>query len=301
MAEQQGATLKNRLEELISNINSCTTVAGVGEMEDLYTKKKKELGENITPMMDIRVRDAIAGRRGELERYEEEAAEAAKEKKAAEEQKKLDADSSKIAATLDEHGVWHSKYEDFWKRKVNINETSIDTAVVTFARMNPPTKAHAMIGSHIQEIADATGGHGIVFLSQTQDPKRNPLTVEQKVEFVDKMMPERVEINTTQINLFSMVESLANRGFTTIYALVGADRIDEFARCGKYFLAKGGQSFEVVSTGEREGTGMRGVSSTAMREAIDEDSWEMFEELTSLERADAELLYDTLSEQMGYL
>ena len=55
----------------------------------------------------------------------------------------------------------------------------------TFGRFNPPTTGHEKL---IKALA-AQGGTIMVFPSQTQDPKKNPLPFPKKVAYMRKMFP----------------------------------------------------------------------------------------------------------------
>lgn len=285
-------SLKERIGELISNIAGCTTCDGVKEMEAMYSGKKKEMGDEITPMMDIMVRDAIAGRRTEIETAEAEAA----EKKAEAEQKKKDA---KAIKKMDEYkDVKMTTYEDFLAESAG-GDVSIHKAVFTFARMNPPTIAHAQLMEQMAVVAESTGSMPMVYLSHTQDEKRNPLSYDQKRYFVESIAPETVQVVESDVrNLFDLLEHLSNKGFTELYAVVGNDRIDEFQRAGRYFLNHvNGHSFTVVNSGDRE---VSDISSTNLRDLVEVGDFPCFwSKSTHLELDAATSLYESVEAGMG--
>ncbi len=60
-----------------------------------------------------------------------------------------------------------------------------------FGRMNPPTIGHARL---LNTTARAgAGGDYYIFLSHTQDSKKNPLDYNSKVDFVKSMYPQHAE------------------------------------------------------------------------------------------------------------
>lgn len=70
------------------------------------------------------------------------------------------------------------------------------TAHFTFGRMNPPTSGHEKLLDKLAQVAGKQPYY--VFLSQTQDKKKNPLDYSAKVKHVRKMFPRharRVLIN----------------------------------------------------------------------------------------------------------
>ena len=82
-----------------------------------------------------------------------------------------------------------------------------------------------------------------VYLSHSQDPKKNPLTYKQKVTHVRKMFPQHsrnVILDTKVKNVMDIASFLHTKGFEKITMVVGADRITEFKTLlSKYNGVKG--------------------------------------------------------------
>jgi cytidyltransferase-like protein len=56
--------------------------------------------------------------------------------------------------------------------------------IVAFVgRLNPPHSGHLGAIKNVKKTADEIGGQGIVFLTATQDPEKNPLSFEQKLKY----------------------------------------------------------------------------------------------------------------------
>lgn len=284
--------VKERVTELISNVQSCTTTTGVDELEKLYKKKLKELGNDITPMMDIMVRDAIVGKRSDLEAL-------------AAEGEIPEVDAPKKVAPKDQLKEQKVDIVDFCNlmaMDIQIDEQSTSTAVFTLGRMNPPTKAHLMLMQRLSEVADKVGGLGQLWLSHTEDNNRNPLPYGSKVRYVKNILPENVAMcASNERNLFSIVESLAQR-FDHIYAVVGADRVDEFKRAGRYFMREGGASFTVVNVGERmlmEDT-IQGMSSTKARLCVEQDNYAGFSKIVATTGKDTEEMFEEIQGRLSW-
>ena len=65
-----------------------------------------------------------------------------------------------------------------------------DTVVIAFGRMNPPTIGHGvLVDKVLSEASKRNAGH-FIFASVSQDPKKNPLTHKQKVEYLKKFFPK---------------------------------------------------------------------------------------------------------------
>tara|TARA_R110000868_G_scaffold85896_1_gene241275 strand:- start:4544 stop:5683 length:1140 start_codon:yes stop_codon:yes gene_type:complete len=145
----------------------------------------------------------------------------------------------------------------------------------TFGRMNPPTVGH---GKLIKALSTKAGKNPYkIYMSQSQDPKKNPLTYEQKVKHVRKMFPKqgRSVIKNKKIrNVFEIATSLYDQGFNRITMVVGSDRVNEFetllnkyngkkARHGFYVFEK----INVASAGARDpdAEGVEGMSASKQR------------------------------------
>jgi nicotinic acid mononucleotide adenylyltransferase len=149
-----------------------------------------------------------------------------------------------------------------------------DTAVVTFGRMNPPTLGHLAIINKVAEIAKALDATGRVYLSQSQDPKTNPLSERDKYRYISAVAPEGVEIvrNKTFKSLdtglvrsvkhpFDMLTQLAQEGFKIVYFVVGENREGHYNRMYDWAKQVGLRDFEIVNVGELA----RGVHASDLR------------------------------------
>ena len=61
------------------------------------------------------------------------------------------------------------------------------TAVFTFGRMNPPTIGHEKLLNKVKDVAGRNSGDWFVYLSSTQDAKKNPLPFQRKFYYARKM------------------------------------------------------------------------------------------------------------------
>ena len=65
-------------------------------------------------------------------------------------------------------------------------ESSSKHIAFCFGRMNPPTIGHEQVLSTVARV----GGDHKIFLSQTQDKKKNPLDYATKIKFLKLMFPK---------------------------------------------------------------------------------------------------------------
>ena len=153
----------------------------------------------------------------------------------------------------------------------------------TFGRFNPPTTGHEKL---IKALA-AQGGTIMVFPSQTQDPKKNPLPFPKKVAYMRKMFPRYAKniIVSKARQVFEISNILYDQGYTDVTMVVGSDRVKEFETLlNKYNGKKGTHGFydfnsiKVVSAGDRDpdADDVSGMSASKMRAAAGENDYDSF-------------------------
>lgn len=181
----------------------------------------------------------------------------------------------------------------------------------TFGRMNPPTVGH---GKLLDKLASVAGKSPYkVFLSQSQDPKKNPLSYSDKIKSVRKMFPKHarnVMINKNVRTAIEAVVELYNQGFRQVVMVVGSDRVVEFdtllnkyngkeARHGFYNF----KSIKVVSAGARDpdAEGVEGMSASKQRDnAYNNDFVSFGQGLPStMSNKDARKLFNDVRKGMG--
>ena len=146
----------------------------------------------------------------------------------------------------------------------------------TFGRMNPPTIGH---GKVMDVLAKKSGKSDYkVYVSQSQNAKKDPLSYTDKVKHVRKMFPKharQVMMDKDVKSVFDIAVKLYDQGYTKINMVVGADRVREFdVLLNKYNGTKARHGFynfkkiNIVSAGERDpdATGVEGMSASKQRE-----------------------------------
>jgi len=181
----------------------------------------------------------------------------------------------------------------------------------TFGRMNPPTIGH---GKLMNVLSTKAGRNPYkVYLSQSSDPKKNPLDYTSKIKHVRKMFPKHgrsVILNKKIKNVFDIAVSLYDQGFNRITMVVGADRITEFetllnkyngtkARHGFYVFEK----INVVSAGDRDpdAEGVEGMSASKQRANASANDFTTFSQgvPSSMNNRDAKKLFNDIRVGMG--
>ena len=181
----------------------------------------------------------------------------------------------------------------------------------TFGRMNPPTVGH---GKVMDTLALKSGKSDYkIFMSQSSDSKKNPLTYEQKVKHTRKMFPKHarnVMVDKSVKTAINAMVTLYDQGYKSVTMVVGADRITEFevllnkyngqkARHGFYNF----KSIKVVSAGKRDpdSAGVEGMSASKQRENAQKNDFVAFSQGTpkSVSDKDARTLFNDVRKGMG--
>ena len=153
-----------------------------------------------------------------------------------------------------------------------------------FGRFNPSTIGHEVL---IDKAKSVGGKNYRIYISQSQDRKKNPLDYSTKLHYMRKMFPthKRHIINSPARTAIDVAVELSNEGFTDIIFIAGSDRVTEFdALLNKYngVKAKHGEykfdSIKVISAGERDpdADGASGMSASKMRAAAEDDDFDKF-------------------------
>ena len=181
----------------------------------------------------------------------------------------------------------------------------------TFGRMNPPTIGHGKLMNTMS--AKAGSNPYKVYLSQSSDARKNPLTYEQKIKHSRKMYPKHARsiIKDKKLrNVFEVASSLYDQGFNRVTMVVGADRITEFETLlNKYNGKKGRHGFynferiNIVSAGDRDpdAEGVEGMSASKQRENASKNDFTTFSQgvPSSMNNRDAKKLFNDIRVGMG--
>jgi hypothetical protein len=172
-------------------------------------------------------------------------------------------------------------------------EKSRKSVAFCFGRMNPPTIGHARL---LNTTARASaGGDYYIFLSHTQDSKKNPLDYNTKVDFVKAMYPQHADhVSYGSLRtIMEIMEFLYHNNYTDVTYVCGNDRLPAFKELlNKYNGIEGGKTYykfnsiDIVSSGPRDpdDDGVAGASASAARAAAEAGDKEEFKKITGAGR-----------------
>jgi predicted kinase len=172
------------------------------------------------------------------------------------------------------------KFRDF------LREQKEKSAVLAFGRMNPITNGHEKLVYKVKQVAKQVGGSHHIVLSHSQDPKKNPLSVAQKLKHAKNAFPGTnfIAASKDAPTFFEHAEKLYKQGVTDFHMVGGSDRSGEFAKLlRKYNGTHEGARFNfkritVHTSGERDpdAEGVEGISASKMREAAKNNDFDTF-------------------------
>ena len=161
-------------------------------------------------------------------------------------------------------------------------EQKSDSFVFAFGRYSPPTKGHI---EHFLTIKDWARKHDIpykIYVSKTFDNKRNPVPVEEKIQYIKKAV---LNINIgVATNMFSVIDEISmNPKIKNLIYFSGGDYFSDekekslFDKLKKYANEKQ-IKLTAISSGER----IPGISGTDLRYSVLRNDFESFKNISPI-------------------
>ena len=147
----------------------------------------------------------------------------------------------------------------------------MDKTVITFGRLNPPTIGHEKLVDKVKQLAKRHNAEPHVFLSHSQNSKKDPLSYQQKFKYA-KQAFGNVVYRSNSRTIIEIMKELEKMNHSEVIMVVGSDRVQEFRALlnkynGKDYTFK---KITVVSAGARDpdAEGVSGMSASKMRAAV---------------------------------
>ena len=161
----------------------------------------------------------------------------------------------------------------------NKTQKSDKTVVFAFGRFNPPTIAHEALLETLADTGLAVNADLVaVFPTHTQNKKTDPLSVNEKIAYLQLLAPQEVKILPQGKTLISVLKYLSDSGYTKVIQVAGSDRIPEFEKLVNMYNNKPSKTqheilfnipdYTFKSSGQRDADkdGLAGVSASKARE-----------------------------------
>lgn len=182
-------------------------------------------------------------------------------------------------------------------------EEETKSVAVLFGRMNPPTSGHEENVNGLKQLAAKHKADHLVIASHSHDPKKNPLSPEDKMKHLKRAFPgTNVAVSSKEHpTILHHAANLHKQGYNHLIIAGGGDRAEEYKKLLNQYNGKEGKhgyynykKITVASTGERKA----GVSGTDMRNHVKNNDYNSFKNnlpkaLQSNEKHARELFHDT--------
>jgi shikimate kinase len=189
------------------------------------------------------------------------------------------------------------------------NEEKTKSVTFTFGRFNPPTIGHEKLITQVIKIA--RGGDYKIFVSQSNNPKSDPLQYKEKVGIMRKMFPKyarNIILDAKLKTVFDISVSLYKQGYNDVTMVIGSDRIKEFktlllkyngtkARHGFYEFDN--ISFESAGERDPDSDDVSGMSASKMRAAAVSGDFQAFADGLPKSFGDKLSVFNLLRKRMG--
>ena len=157
------------------------------------------------------------------------------------------------------------------------------TLTIAFGRFNPPHAGHLQLMNTASLAAEQDGGDYVIVPSRSEDPKKNPLNADEKVEFMRQMFPQhspRIQNDNNTRTIFDVLKKAHLDGYTNVRIVGGSDRVKEFDKLANNYNGTLYQfdNIEVISAGDRDpdSDGVEGMSASRLRLAAAENDFRTF-------------------------
>lgn len=132
-----------------------------------------------------------------------------------------------------------------------MNEATSRTVVLGWGRMNPITSGHEILVNKIKAVAKANKATPIIYISHSQDAKRNPLAYDGKVMLAKKAFGNIIQKSKSK-TIIQIMKELEDR-FDKVILVAGDDRVPEFNKLlNKYNGSEYNfKEIEIASAGSR--------------------------------------------------
>ena len=138
---------------------------------------------------------------------------------------------------------------------------------MAFGRMNPPTIGHEKLVAKIKSEARKNRATPMLFLSHSQDKKKNPLSYEDKIKYTKKAFGNIVQ--KTNARTIIEVAKLLEKKYDELIVIGGSDRVADFQKLLDQYNGKeyAFEKITVVSAGERDpdSDDVSGMSASKLR------------------------------------
>ena len=188
------------------------------------------------------------------------------------------------------------------------NKKNKGTLTVAFGRFNPPHLGHLQLMNTASSSVEGDKDNYVIVPSRSNDPKKNPLDANTKVDIMKAMFPQHADNIMNDNNtrtIFDVLNAANNDGYANVRIVGGADRVKEFTKLANNYNGKlyDFDKVDVVSSGDRDpdSDGVEGLSASRMRLAASENDFKAFSRglPKDLDKDSKKQIFTTVRSSMG--
>lgn len=180
------------------------------------------------------------------------------------------------------------------------------TVVFAFGRFNPPTVGHGLLVQFVKKLAKQNRADHVIYASRSQDAKKNPLTVDRKIHYLNMMFPSTNFVGANDhVRTFIEAAKELNKRYKNLIMVAGSDRVPEYTKILEKYNGTefNFDSVKVVSAGERDpdADDASGMSASKMRALASKGDLVQFKKglPNTVREIDARRLMNDVREGMG--
>lgn len=192
-----------------------------------------------------------------------------------------------------------------------IAEDAQKEVVFAFGRFNPPTVGHERLLEKAAELAK--GKSYRIYSSRTEDAKKNPLSLTEKVRYMRKMFPRHARSIMADADITDALQvcsRLYEQGFTRVSMVVSEDRAEGLRTLlrtyngkpqpsGAFYNFREGVNVVSVVANDPDCDTSSGVSSAVLREAAATNDLELFSKGLPAGLEEKQALFNAVRVGMG--
>ena len=187
-----------------------------------------------------------------------------------------------------------------------IKELPAKSIVMAFGRFNPPTIGHELLVKAVKKLAQQRSADHVIYASRSQDAKKNPLSVDKKVKYLNLMF-KGTHFAAANDNVRTFIEAAKelNKKYKNIIMVAGSDRVPEFKKLLNQYNGKefNFDTIDVISAGERDpdADDASGMSASKMRAIAVKGNYAEFKKglPSAVREIDGRRLMNDIREGMG--
>ena len=160
---------------------------------------------------------------------------------------------------------------------------------MNFGRMSPIHEGHGEVIRTVVGLANKTGADHKVIMSHTQDPKKNPLTPQQKLKHARRAFPGvNFDVSSpAQPSLLHHLSKAHADGYKEVTVVGGSDRDTMGQMAQRYNGVKGAHGYynmklnfaQAGASRNEGGAGVASYSASKMRDAASKNDFDSFKSM----------------------